>query len=165
MTTLRHLFPPQSINLIDIHPLKYEVFLQEVLAHEAAAHLIQVDLQVSYEEAHVIFRKSCTFGNHMHDSDTPENETHLAAAARQVARSKQHTPSVYRSWIQSGSELDVDTWLGKQKSLSVTMTEEELQIKQEEMDMDPFADDGDDSIEFVGLGMAEDPIDLTLDSD
>ncbi|KDR69493.1 hypothetical protein GALMADRAFT_145530 [Galerina marginata CBS 339.88] len=93
ISALRHLFPPQSVNLVQIHPLKYDTFLQEVLAHEAAVSLIETDLGISYAEAIKVFRESCTFGNHMHKSDDPEIEPFIAAAVRQVSRSTPHTTS------------------------------------------------------------------------
>lgn len=77
MSALRHLFPPDSINLTTIFPVRYEPFLQEVLAHEAAVGLIQNDLGITREAAIVVFRKSCVFGNNMHGSEDGDTEMHI----------------------------------------------------------------------------------------
>lgn len=107
----------------------------------------------------------------MHNCDSPENEALISTAARRGAKSTPHSVSVFRGWIQSGSQLSIDLWVEErtQKVLaptleeqkSSTLTEEEWQIKQEEMEMDPFADE--DEMGLPGAGIADDPIDLTLD--
>lgn len=49
---------------------------------------------------------------------------------------------------------------------SPALTEEELRIKQEEMELDPFADKDENGLfemDLSGAGIADDPIDLTLE--
>ncbi|KAF9522000.1 hypothetical protein CPB83DRAFT_734389, partial [Crepidotus variabilis] len=69
LTTLRHLFPKSSIPANDIHPLSYSIYLEEVLALEAAVLLIQDDLKLSYSDAVSVLRESRQFGYNRYDID------------------------------------------------------------------------------------------------
>ncbi|PPQ76768.1 hypothetical protein CVT26_000268 [Gymnopilus dilepis] len=174
MITLQHLFPRSSISLIDIHPLSYDIFLREVLALEAAAHLIQNDLGITRKDAILVLQQSRTFGNNIHDPDAPEIEIHIRNALRRSRMSPQHDELTYRKWIASGSKLSVDQWLEEERSRPPStdgsksqqeneLDEEEIRIKQEEMDADPFADMPEQHVDLKGAGLREDPIDLTDD--
>ncbi|KDR68400.1 hypothetical protein GALMADRAFT_231366 [Galerina marginata CBS 339.88] len=159
VTTIQHLFPRSSVNLIDIHPLTYDIFVREVLALEAAARLIQTDLEITRNEAMNVLKKSGPFGKIMHDSSSPNLEAHIQDAVRRARKSIQYDTSVFRSWIASGSDLSVSEWVKDQKRV-----EEEMRIKQEEMELDPLAasEEADLNISLKGA-CYEEPIDLTVD--
>jgi len=155
ITAIQHLFPRSSINLVDIRPLTYDILVREVLALEAATRLIQTDLKISRQEAIGILEDSCTFGNNLHDASSPGNEIHIQNAVHWAQRSGRLDASVYRSWVESGSQLPIFEWVKEQKE-----KEDEMRIKREEIECDPFAE----SEAFIrGAGLEEDPIDLTLD--
>lgn len=159
MTTIRHLFPQKSIKCEDIEPLSYSTYVDEVLALEAAARLIEDDMKVDYPEAVKVLYASHSFGNHHYDSDAPDITAHIKAAALRGMRPTSHNTSVYHDWIISGSDSDINDWV---KAQFLSADSEELRIKQEEMDADPLAALDN----FSGRGIQEDPIDLTLeDSD
>jgi len=147
MSAVCYLFPRNSINTIHIHPLTHEIFLCEVLTHKAAVQLIQVDLNISREEAIAVFRKSCVFGNIQHPTDTQSSsdkyDIHIAAAVRRSSKATRHEDSVYHRWIASGSPLWIDEWLQLEPQPVEQLTEEEIRIKEEEMDLDPLANQGD----------------------
>ena len=163
MSAVHYLFPRGHVNLIDIHPLRYELFLQEVLAHEAAVCLIKTDLDISREEAIKVFRQSCGFGKLKHSSDSSTEpdvyENHIRAALKR-SRSTRHDNSAYRRWIALSTPLWIDDWLKIGAPVAgVDLTDKEMHIKQEEMDMDPFADGQvASSSHFVGTGSENDPI-------
>ena len=125
------------------------------MALEAATHLIQTDLNISRKQAIGILQDSCIFGNNLHDASSPENETHIQSAVRRAQRSGQLDASVYRSWVESGSQLPISEWVKEQRD-----QEDMMRIKQEEIELDPLAESG---IPIRGAGLEEDPIDLTLD--
>lgn len=147
MTALHHLFPRHVINLVPIHPLMYEIYLEEVLAPEAAIHLIEVDLGVSHETAITVFKESRRFGINMHNPNDPDTEQYIISASQRAAKTIQHDASIYRSWIASGSALPIDQWLSVQKEL-----ENDLRVKQEELELDPLADSDMPRMSFNGMG-------------
>jgi hypothetical protein len=157
MTTIHHLFPQKSIQLKDIQPLSYSVYISEVLALEAAARLIEEDMKIDYVEAIKVLHASRDFGNHHYDSDSPEISTHIKAAALRGIRPTPHDASVYYNWIASCSNLGIDDWMKTHQQV-LSADSEELRIKQEEMDADPLA-----AFDFSGTGIPNDPIDLTLE--
>ena len=157
ITTIQHLFPRSSINIINIRPLTYDILIREVLALEAATHLIQKDLDISRKAAIGVLEDSCTFGNNLHDTSSVENETHIQNAVRRAQRSGRLDASVYRSWAESGSQLPISEWVKEQKDQA-----DEMRIKREEIELDPFGN-SESSIPIKGAGLEGDPIDLTLD--
>lgn len=169
MSALRHLFPPNSVDLVKIHPVRYEAFLREVLAHEAAVRLIEVDLTISREDAIHVFEDSCSFGNSMHDTENNEIEHCIQVAVRRSSKPTIYTPSNYQVWIASGTLLSITEWFDSDRrdSTAAALTQNELKIKQEEMDDNPFANEDTAYVEGhvhrFGTGASNDPIDLTLD--
>ena len=89
----------------------------------------------------------------------PDTEQHILAASQHGAANLtiQHEASIYQSWVASGSALSNEQWVAAQKEL-----ENDLRVKQEEMELDPLADMP--KILFTGMGDKVDPIDLTLNN-
>ena len=166
LITLKHLFPESSIETINIYPLTYNVLVEEVLAPEAAVCLIVEDLKTTRSKAIDILHESYTFGNNLHDPDSPENAAHLKSTAKK-GRKPPYGVSVYREWIVSGTALPVNEWFRAEKRRmtvpSPSLSDEELRIKQEEMDLDPLADVP--GVLSCRAGNRDDPINLTFDDD
>lgn len=168
---IRHLVPATAVDLLDIWPVSYMSFIREVLVPETTVCLIEVDMKVTYNAAITIFHKSCRFGNQTHSMDSAENEVHIQAAMRRASKDKFYDYDTYRNWIASGTTLGVDAWLATlvkstpeavpraRQSLPEITDEEELRVKQEESEMDPFADmDEEEDGELLGHGSVDNPI-------
>ena len=101
-------------------------------------------------------QESRLFGNGAHECDAPENVAYINATAKWACKSIAHDASVYRTWIAPRTSLPVGEWVEQQH-----LTEEELWVKQEEMDDDPLANI--DTCNLSSGGLPDDPIDLTLE--
>ena len=109
------------------------------------------------EHSSSVFKESHHFGFDVHNpSDSDSTEQHIFAAGQRAANlTIQHEASIYQSWVASGSALSIEQWVRAQKEL-----ENDLKVKQEEMELDPLADMP--KISFTGMGNKVDPINLTL---
>ena len=148
--------------MINIYPLTYNVLVEEVLTPEAAICLIVEDLKTTHSKAIDILHKSYTSSNNLHNPDSSENAAHFKSTAKK-GRKRPYRVSVYREWIVSGTALPVNEWFRAEKQhmtvLSPSLSNEELRIKQEEMDLNPLANVS------CGASNRDDSINLIFDDD
>lgn len=90
LSTLRTLFPSDSLDSAVYYPLEYDEFASSVLVLEALALLIQDDIptSLSLSQARAVLRDSCEFGRSLHphedgDTPSPENYSPLSRPVKQ----------------------------------------------------------------------------------
>jgi hypothetical protein len=83
---LSQLFPKDSINLQQYHPVSWTSLVNEVLLPEATVALIQEDLTIDRKEAIVTMRRSQQFGSALHPGDDSSHVKQLFSKFRHVLK-------------------------------------------------------------------------------
>ena len=137
--TLQHMIHDYSLILEHIFPISYNTFLWEVLVPEAAVHLIQGDLVTDQQSAIKVPCDSHLFGNLMHLL-YDDSEIIIETTTRAVAR-LQREESLHWAYLAADTALEMDKWVASMATKAsqldcsnMELDEEELQIKQEEID-------------------------------
>ncbi|KAF7349649.1 hypothetical protein MSAN_01691300 [Mycena sanguinolenta] len=112
MVAVRFMFP-DNCDTNSYAPLTYDVVLREVLVPEAAARIIQQDLNISPHAAKQVLTDSYLFGVTRHPSS--KECPALARAIKYTTQIQQRAKSAYRSWVASKSPLSLNDWIGEQK--------------------------------------------------
>ena len=162
------MIPNYSLILEHISPLSYDTFLWKVLVPEAVVHLIQGDLVTDRQSAIEVLHDSHLFGNLMHPSDD-DSEIVVETTTRAV-EGLHHEESLHRAYLTADTALEMEEWIASMANKAswldcsnMELDEEELQIKQEEIDAENDFWRNNNNM-TIGVGFKDDPIDLTLDN-
>ncbi|KAJ6477577.1 hypothetical protein C8R45DRAFT_1101893 [Mycena sanguinolenta] len=104
---------PDDLDLNSYSPLTYDIVLREVLVPEAAARIVQQDLNLSPRAARQVLTDSHLFGVTRHPSS--DESPALAKAMQYTTQITQRAKSAYRSWVASRSPLSLSDWIDQQK--------------------------------------------------
>lgn len=117
------------------HPLPYDTFIREVLVPEVTAHLIEEDLDVSYEAAVAVLYDSQRYGELRYPADDSAAFEELQELYSRIHRrvrteagvQDDHRPTL-SDYLASNTVQDYKTW--------AQMEESELNVKEGERRID-----------------------------
>ena len=126
--TLHHIFGKGSFDLAPLFPLSVSSVIRQVLLPEAAALLIQEDLDVSQETALKILCDSRIFGCIMYSSDQESSVIH--DVLQKTSKDSMWSEGHYRAWRHAKSAMTFGEWLEDQRTNG---TRNDMVVKREEI--------------------------------